>query len=619
MPSIIIYLLKVSISLAVLFIFYQLVLRKLTFYNWNRWYLLGYSILSFIIPFINITELLGKNNWEQKSIVRYVPSIDTMAPVTYMQNITEHEPVNKWEVLLVLLVLGSLLLISRLSIQYFSYRRLKQKAAILSSDGVTLYQVDEPIVPFSFGNAIFINQHQYNSSELQKIIRHELVHVQQRHSIDVLCSELICILNWYNPFAWLIKKAIRQNLEFIADNQVLQNGIDKKAYQYLLLNVVGNQQLSMGSSFNFSSLKKRIKMMNKAKSAQVHLVKFLFILPLLSVLLLAFRAYNKEAKVTYAIVFFDADTFEPLEEVAVKDVYRGTIAYSDETGYYANDYAVANKAIQVSQLQFTKKGYYQFSRAFNYTINNKAWNGDLVEFIALRKGSAAQYCKTCYSAFDGAADGNSGRQAALNNFQFYINQIKERVKEPVNNNAVPVIIDTVPKAAASGNEDNNLPEDYKAFLKRNPVVQHLDWTNTSVKVILKSGKIETYNRINKESLAVVEKKYGPLPTVPPPPPMVSIERFKAPAKGAKKENGPAAAKAQDMPADHKAFLKRNPSIRNFLFMTRTKTPAAGEAPYKALIIILKSGKEETVDLNSAAEVQKAENKYGELPAEHLSL
>ena len=118
---------------------------------------------------------------------------------------------------------------------------------------------------------------------------HEYVHVKQKHTVDILWSEFICIINWYNPFAWLMRHSIRQNLEFIADDSVITTGIDKKNYQYLLLKVIGNNQYSIAQKFNFSSLKKRIAMMNKMKSARVHLIKFLFLLPLIAVLLVAFK------------------------------------------------------------------------------------------------------------------------------------------------------------------------------------------------------------------------------------------------------------------------------------------------------------------------------------------
>ncbi len=131
--------------------------------------------------------------------------------------------------------------------------------------------------------------------ELQEIVRHEFVHVKQKHSIDILWSELLCIVSWYNPFSWLLKRSIRQNLEFIADSKVLEGGMNKKEYQYLLLKVIGNNHFSIAPKFNFSSLKKRIAMMNKMKTARMHIVKFLFILPLVAVLLIAFRKKEHEA------------------------------------------------------------------------------------------------------------------------------------------------------------------------------------------------------------------------------------------------------------------------------------------------------------------------------------
>jgi hypothetical protein len=118
-----------------------------------------------------------------------------------------------------------------------------------------------------------------------------------------------------------MRYAIRQNLEFLADDQVLKNGLDKKQYQYLLLKVIGNRQFSVAANFNFSSLKNRIAMMNKLKSAKLHLIKFLFILPLLAVLLISFRdkiQYKKDnaaghKTVDIAGIVVDAENYAPLQ------------------------------------------------------------------------------------------------------------------------------------------------------------------------------------------------------------------------------------------------------------------------------------------------------------------
>lgn len=289
MPFVLTYFLKVSIALAVVFLFYQLVLRRITFYNWNRWYLLGYTLLAFFIPFIDISPVLQQNEWTDAGFVQWVPVLDATTGTTDISAVEASPALSLWTILLLIFAGGALFMLVRLIIQLISFRRMLRHAQFISGDSMKLYQVNESIIPFSFGNSIFINRDLHTPQELEEIIRHEFVHVKQCHSIDIIWGELICLFNWYNPFAWLLKSSIRQNLEFIADNKVLQNGINRKQYQYLLLKVIGNNQFSIANKFNFSSLKKRIAMMNKIKTAKVHLLRFLFVLPLLAVLLVSFR------------------------------------------------------------------------------------------------------------------------------------------------------------------------------------------------------------------------------------------------------------------------------------------------------------------------------------------
>jgi TonB-dependent SusC/RagA subfamily outer membrane receptor len=281
MSALIEYFAKLSISLAVVWLFYQFVLRRLTFYNHNRWYLLGYSLLSFVIPLIDITPALHQNDLTDIGVVQWVPLV--------YKNAAANTSLSVWNIISILVVAGMLFMLVRLLVQLISFRRMMKKATVVSAEGIQLYQVNEPIIPFSFGNAVFFNVNLHTTEELEKIIRHEFVHVKQRHSIDIICSEILCLLNWYNPFAWMIRAAIRQNLEFVADNKVLENGINKKQYQYLLLKVIGDNQFSIAQKFNFSSLKKRIAMMNKNKSTKKHLFRFLFLLPVLAFILVSFR------------------------------------------------------------------------------------------------------------------------------------------------------------------------------------------------------------------------------------------------------------------------------------------------------------------------------------------
>jgi hypothetical protein len=285
------YIIKLSISLSLVYLFYQLFLRRLTFYNWNRWYLLIYTLVCFVIPFINVfTIIVERPALRESAIINYIPAI-TQIPSVAREGAapTIAAGINWLQVAVIVFIAGVVCMLMRLLIQYYSLYKMRSKAVLLYDEKVKLYHIDEPVMPFSFGRGIYVNQHQHSEHELKEIIRHEFIHVKQRHSLDILWSELLCILNWYNPFAWLLRHDIRQNLEFIADQQVLQTGLDRKQYQYLLLKVIGVNSFSIATNFNFSSLKRRIAMMNKAKSARVHLIRFLFLLPLLVVILLAFR------------------------------------------------------------------------------------------------------------------------------------------------------------------------------------------------------------------------------------------------------------------------------------------------------------------------------------------
>ena len=284
MPAFIEYLIKLSICLAVVYIFYQLFLRRLTFYNWNRWYLLGYAALAFIIPLIDIMPQLQKREIAEATIITWIPPWG-YAPET--KNF--FETLGYWDWTLIVLAIGSLFFLVRFLTRIYSFLLIKNKATLITKHQTLLYQLDENITPFSFGNSIFINHNLHSEEELKEIIRHEFVHVKQKHTIDIIFCELLCITNWFNPFAWLIRRSIKQNLEFIADDKVVQNGFDKKEYQYLLLKVMGNKQFTFTNHFNFSSLKKRIAMMNTLKTAKVHLIKFLFLLPVVAVLVLSFR------------------------------------------------------------------------------------------------------------------------------------------------------------------------------------------------------------------------------------------------------------------------------------------------------------------------------------------
>lgn len=285
MNELLAYLLKFSISLSLVTIFYSVFLRRLTFYNWNRWYLLLYPVACFFLPMLDIGWWMESEKADLTAL-KQLPALGSWKPV---ETVSDEGSIGFWPVVMLVVLVGSAAMGIRLLLQWLSFRRLSGKAVLVGGEDMKLYAVDETIIPFSFGRSVFVNPALHSEADLKDIILHEMVHVRQHHTADMMLGELLLVLNWFNPFAWSLRNAIRQNLEFIADRQVLTHGVDRREYQYLLVKVVGQRNFSMASHLNFSALKTRIMMMNKIRSTRIHLVKFAFVVPLAAILLLAFR------------------------------------------------------------------------------------------------------------------------------------------------------------------------------------------------------------------------------------------------------------------------------------------------------------------------------------------
>ena len=202
--------------------------------------------------------------------------------------------------------------ILRFLIQLFSvYRVWKRSERRLLLDNV-VYRPAKEVTPFSFFNWIFIDTDAYSEQELQQILLHENTHVKQWHSIDVVITELLCLFFWWNPFTWLLKREVIMNLEYLADNHVLHEGIDSREYQYHLLRLTYHESaVPIANNFNVSQLKQRIMMMNKTKSPALRVAKYLLALPLLFLFVLANSVYAGQDESVYL------SEVEPMNEEAV--------------------------------------------------------------------------------------------------------------------------------------------------------------------------------------------------------------------------------------------------------------------------------------------------------------
>lgn len=408
MPHFIDYLLKVSLGLILVFLFYKLILSRHTFYTWNRWCLLIYSSLAFVIPLMDITPAIKEGSTIPSSIVEAVPTlpkIEDLAPIMGSREAMSKESVEIssfplvgiWDIVFYIFLAGCLFRVIQVCAQLYAFKRIKRRSKLTFKEGISIYHLQENILPFSFWKSIFLNQEGYSEEDRHKIILHELVHVNQLHSVDIMFAELLCTVCWFNPAVWFIRRAIRENLEYIADREVIQNGSEAREYQYLLLKVSGNHMTGMANHFTFSSLKTRILMMNKARSTRIHLIKFVFTLPLICFLLVAFREHgaqfpsilssngNKTSGSSRAIIcgiLRDSESGKPLSGYEIKisldtqSVFFGRVLILNKDA----------KPIDIAVIETDEDGFYYWDNrdtsllkfknaSFQYHFESEDYNG----------------------------------------------------------------------------------------------------------------------------------------------------------------------------------------------------------------------------------------------------
>jgi Zn-dependent protease with chaperone function len=274
------YFLQGSLVTASFLLFYKLLLRRDTFFKWSRWYFITAALASFLLSLVDVSALFADAASENQ-VIAYLPDLSFSA-VTLSSNPWENFVSN-------LLYAGIVVMAVRLLMQMIALLRLRKNKHISKQHPVKIIELNERINPFSFFNEIYVNPNLHSEAELEEIIRHEQFHIQQKHTLDILLGEVLTIVFWFNPFAWLLKNELKQNLEFLTDKLVLETGIDAKHYQYNLLKVSGLQNnIAAANHFHFLKLKNRIIMMNKQQTHPYHAVKFLLLVPIVALLLMAF-------------------------------------------------------------------------------------------------------------------------------------------------------------------------------------------------------------------------------------------------------------------------------------------------------------------------------------------
>ncbi|OXA81705.1 Signal transducer regulating beta-lactamase production, contains metallopeptidase domain [Flavobacterium aquidurense] len=282
MEALFIYIAK-SAGLVILFYCaYFFLLRKETFFNSNRWFLLTGLITSALLPLAVYTKVIWVNP---------TPLSNLNYSSLYSAQIEKDAFEINWSlILLALYGLGVLVLLIKFAFDFYSLNSILKGKQIKQQADFKFVDINENIAPFSYFEYIVYNSSMYTASELESILEHEKVHSDQNHTMDVLISRAFSILFWFNPVIWLYKKAIIQNLEFIADAAAAQKISDKKAYQYTLLKITTHEScLSITNHFYQSLIKKRIVMLNKNQSKKRNSWKLCLIIPALVAFVLLFQ------------------------------------------------------------------------------------------------------------------------------------------------------------------------------------------------------------------------------------------------------------------------------------------------------------------------------------------
>lgn len=280
-----VYFLKINVAIALFYAFYRLFFYKDTFFAWRRTALLCFFAVSAAVPLLDI----------QQWIVQQEPMAamaDLYAAVVLPELTLTPQPETDWRQLMadgivVAYWLVAALLALRFLFQLAGIVRLARRCPTQKIDGTTVHLLPRAEGPFSFFRWIFVCPDAHTGDELHEILTHERTHARQWHSIDVLTGELACIICWFNPFTWLMKREIRTNLEYMADEKVLETGHDSRTYQYHLLGLSHHKAAAtIYNSFNVLPLKKRIIMMNKRRTRAIGRTKYLMFLPLAALLMI---------------------------------------------------------------------------------------------------------------------------------------------------------------------------------------------------------------------------------------------------------------------------------------------------------------------------------------------
>ena len=322
-----IYILKSSVCLVLFYLFFRLLLSKETFHRFNRMALLGVLFFSLLIPCIEVTT---RHQVEVQQAVLSIEQLLLMAELeatpANVGAVQETSAISWVQIVLLVYLAGILFLACRNIYSLICLFRLIHSGKHEKLEkGVTLVVHNQEIAPFSWMNYIVISRKDLEENG-REILIHEMAHIHHRHSVDLLVADICIFFQWFNPGAWLLKQELQNVHEYEADETVINEGVNAKEYQLLLIKkAVGTRLYSMANSFNHSKLKKRITMMLKEKSNPWARLKYLYVLPLAAIAVTAFARPEISEKVEEISAVKVNDLAEIVEKKSEENVVKEPI------------------------------------------------------------------------------------------------------------------------------------------------------------------------------------------------------------------------------------------------------------------------------------------------------
>ncbi len=289
MEHIVKYLIESSIILGILTIFYRLILHDERIFRFNRFYLLLSLCLASVVPLIHLSNPV-RNESQMEGFSYLLGSVDVYS--TQFQEIVIPK-IAQVQLFNWMYAFGVALLLVRLFYGFVQLGGLSRKATWSKVKGYRVANLPGRFNPFSFFNIIFVNQSLYSDDDLDKIMDHEMAHIQFKHSLDVLVVECLLIIQWFNPFAWIIQRLLKELHEFQADKEVLKRGTSVGQYKMLLLFQASGARLLPVNNFNQSITKKRFNMMTNNSLKKYGVFKALMALMVVSTVTFFFACDNE--------------------------------------------------------------------------------------------------------------------------------------------------------------------------------------------------------------------------------------------------------------------------------------------------------------------------------------